>query len=298
MSSVSYAMVFWSSTIIVQVMVIGLYLMPAGGGVLNFVQTLAVGIISALIICFAMTLNGDAGAKYGIPYQIQARASFGTRGNAITGIIRSVPAICWNGVCTWIGATALEVVTTQLFGWGNVWVFFIGLLVLQGYLAYNGVQSIKWFDAGMSIIIFVMLVYFFYVVLSTGKVDFTEALAFEGTWGRPFWAGVMGATANYTTVLLNSSDLIRHIKFKDPEHSKGVSLATNLFGIVPPWMFMFLAGILIALATGASDPIEGLVMLAPSPAFGIILLCFIILAQVTSNLTLNIILMEELKIIV
>ncbi len=287
-SVMNYAMMFWSSTIIVQIMVIGLYLMPAGGGVLNFVQTLVVGILSALIITIVMTLNGDAGARYGVPYVMQARLSFGTQGSKIVGFIRSVPAICWNGVCTWIGALALRTVTQQIFGWGNVWVYFIALLIIQSYLSYRGIGTIKGFDATMSIVIFIMLIYFFIVVFASGKVDFTEALAYKGTWGRPFWAGVMGATANYTTVLLNSSDLIRHIKFKDVNNSKVESLFANMFGIIPPWMFMFLAGIIIALATGASDPIEGLVMLSPHPVFGIILLCFIVLAQVTSNLTLNI----------
>ena len=287
MSPMSYAMVFWSSTIIVQVMVIGLYLMPPSG-TLNFVQTLMVGIVSGLIVSIMMALNGDAGARYGIPYVIQARACFGTQGAKITGFIRSIPAICWNGVCTWIGADALEVVTTQLFDWGNIWVYFIGLLVLQAVLSYMGVKSIKWFDAAMSIIIFIMLLYFFFVVFSTGKVDFSVAMQNQGSWGLPFWAGVMGATANFTTVLLNSSDLVRHIDFKEPGMIKGKNFFANMFGVIPPWMFMFVAGIVISLATGAQDPIEGLVMLSPSPAFGIILLCFIILAQVTSNLTLNI----------
>ena len=53
-------------------------------------------------------------------------------------------------------------------------------------------------------------------------------------------------------------------------------------------MFMIMSGILIGLATGASDPIQGLVELAPNKIFGVILLLFILLAQITSNLTLNI----------
>jgi NCS1 family nucleobase:cation symporter-1 len=287
MSPMSYAMVFWSSTIIVQIMVIGLYLMPPHG-TLNFIQTLVVGIVSGVIVSVMMVLNGDAGARYGIPYVIQARASFGVQGAKLTGIIRSIPAICWNGVCTWIGANALEVVTTRIFGWSHLWSYFIGLLILQAVLSYIGFKSIKWFDATMSIIIFIMLFYFFYVVFATGKVDFSKAMQNVGSWGLAFWAGVMGATANYTTVLLNSSDLIRHIDFKTERLIKGKNYFANMFGVIPPWMFMFFAGIIISLATGAQDPIDGLVTLAPSPAFGVLLLCFVILAQVTSNLTLNI----------
>lgn len=98
----------------------------------------------------------------------------------------------------------------------------------------------------------------------------------------------MGAAANFTTVVLSSSDLIRHINPGPKKKLVGSSMYANFFGIVPPWMFMVISGIIIGLASGATDPIEGLVELAPNPAFGIILLIFIIVAQITSNLTLNI----------
>ena len=43
-----YVMTFWASGIIIQIMVIGLYLLPPSG-VLNFQQVIVVGILSALI---------------------------------------------------------------------------------------------------------------------------------------------------------------------------------------------------------------------------------------------------------
>lgn len=287
MSPMSYAMVFWSSTIIVQIMVIGLFLMPPSG-TLNFQQTLMVGVVSGLICATFIMLNGDAGMRYGIPFIIQGRSGFGTNGTRIVGVIRSIPAICWNGIGTWIGAQSMNVVTHQIFGIGNIWVYFFLLLVLQTVLAYNGVGSIKWFDSIMSIVIFIMLGYFFYIVFASGKVDFTQAMAVKGSWSLPFIAGIMAATANYTTVILNSSDIVRHIKpWKEDQMMKSNAFA-NYFGILPPWLFMFVSGIVIVLATGATDPIQGLVELSPSPGFGVLLLCFIILAQITSNLSLNI----------
>ncbi len=287
MKPIDYSMVFWSSTIIVQIMVIGLYLMPPAGP-LNFTQVLVVGVLSALICATFMMLNGDAGMRYGVPFVVQGRTGFGTKGTKIIALIRSIPAICWNGIGTWIGAQSLDVVTKQIFDFGNVWVYFFLILAVQALLAYKGVQSIKWFDSVMSIVIFAMLIYFFFVVFSTGQVDFTAAFGFEGSWSLPFIAGVMAAVANYTTVILNASDLVRHIKVKDPEKGMKSSAFANFFGVIPPWMFMFVSGIIISLASGATDPIAGLVELAPSPAFGVILLIFIILAQVTSNLSLNI----------
>ena len=287
MTPLNYAMVFWSSSIIVQIMVIGLYLL-APIGQLNFLQVITVGIVSSVILSFCMTYNGLPGIKYGIPFIIQARASFGTKGARIVAFVRSVPAIAWNGIGTWIGAMSLEVVTNQLFGFGNVWVFFFILLFIQSYLAYKGIETMALFDAIMSIVIFAMLIYFFFIVFKTGKVDFSQAMNVKGSWSLPLIAGIMAALANYTTAILNASDIMRHIKPKSEEKIKSASMFASFVGIIPPWMFMVLSGMIIGLATGATDPIEGLVELSPSPAFGIVLLLFIILAQVTSNLTLNI----------
>ncbi len=287
MSPMDYAMVFWSSTIVVQIMVVGQYLLVPIGK-LNFLQVIGVGIVSSIILSFCMTYNGIPGMKYGIPFIIQARPGFGVKGAKVIAFIRSVPAICWNGIGCWIGAMSLDAVTQQIFGFGNLWVYFFLILFLQSFLAYKGIKSIKWFDSMMSIVIFAMLIYFFYVVLAAGKIDFAKALQVKGDWGFAFWAGVMAATANYTTVILNSSDIMRHINPGSDEKIKSASAFASFVGIIPPWMFMVLSGMLIGLATGAKDPIEGLVQLSPNPVFGIILLIFIILAQVTSNLTLNI----------
>lgn len=287
MSPMDYSMVFWSSTIVVQIMVIGQYLL-APIGALNFLQVIVVGIVSSCILSFCMTFNGIPGIKYGIPFIIQARPGFGVNGARIIAFIRSVPGICWNGIGCWIGAMSLNAVTQQLFGFGNLWVYFFLILIAQSFLAYKGINSIKWFDRLMSIVIFAMLIYFFIVVFKSGKIDFTKALEVKGNWGFAFWAGVMAATANYTTAILNSSDIMRHIKPKSEKKMKNASAIASFAGIIPPWMFMVLSGMLIGLATGAKDPIEGLVELAPNPVFGVVLLIFIILAQVTSNLTLNI----------
>lgn len=288
MSPMDYAMVFWSSGIIVQIMVIGLYLLPPAGN-LNFIQVIAVGLLSAIIVATFIAINGDMGIRHGIPFVMQGRSGFGINGARFVAIIRSIPAIAWNGIGTWIGALSLEVVTKQLFGVSNVWVYFFLILSLQTYLSYRGLQSIKWFNSAMSIIIFCMLGYFFYIVLSSGKIDFAKAASFEGSWSFSFIAGVMAAVANWTTVILNSSDLARHIKVG--EGGSGImsrNLFANLFGVIPPWMFMVLSGMLVGLATGANDPIAGLASLSPNPVFGVVLMIFIILAQVTSNLTLNI----------
>lgn len=286
MTKLNYALVFWSSGIIVQVMVIGQYLLYPTGG-LNFIQVLIAGFIAAVGIAFFMTLQGHAGMRYGIPFIVQGRSCFGTNGTKIVAILRCIPAIAWNGIGTWIGALALEQVTNSLFGFSSLWAYFFGLIILQSLLAYRGIETISKFNGSMSFIIFAMLLYFFYVVFTTGDIDFTAASQVEGSWGWAWVAGMMAAFANFTTVVLNASDITRQVNPKGKSILKTSAIA-NFVGVLPPWMFMIVSGMLIGLATGSKDPIAGLVELSPTPLFGIILLIFIVLAQITSNLTLNI----------
>src|SRR6201996_793766 len=54
-----------------------------------------------------MILNGRAGAKYGIPFPVFARASFGIKGANIPAMLRAIVACGWFGIQTWIGGFAV-----------------------------------------------------------------------------------------------------------------------------------------------------------------------------------------------
>src|SRR5712692_8055712 len=65
-----------------------------------------------------MLLNSHAGTKYGIPYPVFARASFGVFGANVAALLRAGVACGWFGIQTWIGGGALYALTGQLFGSG------------------------------------------------------------------------------------------------------------------------------------------------------------------------------------
>ena len=54
-----------------------------------------------------MLLNAHAGAKYGIPFPVFVRASFGVRGANIPAVLRALVACGWFGIQTWIGGQAI-----------------------------------------------------------------------------------------------------------------------------------------------------------------------------------------------
>ena len=69
-----------------------------------------------------MLLISHAGTKYGIPFPVVARVSFGTYGANLPALMRAGVACGWFGIQTWIGGTALFAVVGALLGPDSFWV--------------------------------------------------------------------------------------------------------------------------------------------------------------------------------
>ena len=54
-----------------------------------------------------MVLNAHAGTKYGIPFPVLVRTSFGVRGANIPAVLRALVACGWFGIQAWIGGQAI-----------------------------------------------------------------------------------------------------------------------------------------------------------------------------------------------
>src|SRR5208283_1745321 len=76
-------------------------------GGMNWWQAILTIFLGNSIVLVPMVLNGHAGAQYGIPFPVLARASFGVRGANIPAMLRAVVACGWFGIQTWIGGFSL-----------------------------------------------------------------------------------------------------------------------------------------------------------------------------------------------
>src|SRR5256885_9633668 len=72
--------------------------------------------LANIIVLIPMLANSHAGTKYGIPYPVFARASFGVFGANVAALLRAGVACGWVGLQTWIGGGALYLLSGQLFG--------------------------------------------------------------------------------------------------------------------------------------------------------------------------------------
>jgi len=79
-------------------------------GGMNWWQSVLTIFLGNTIVLIPMMLNGHAGAKYGIPYPVFARASFGVKGANIPAILRAIVACGWFGIQTWIGGYAIYII--------------------------------------------------------------------------------------------------------------------------------------------------------------------------------------------
>jgi len=72
------------------------------------------------IVLAPMLLNAHPGARYGVPFPVFARASFGVLGANVAAVLRGLVACGWFGIQTWIGGEAINTLFAVLFpAWKN-----------------------------------------------------------------------------------------------------------------------------------------------------------------------------------
>src|SRR6266480_299547 len=85
------------------------------GGGMNWWQAVVTIFLGNMIVLIPMVLNAHAGTKYGIPFPVYCRASFGTMGANVPALLRAFVACGWFGIQAWIGGAALFQLAAAFF---------------------------------------------------------------------------------------------------------------------------------------------------------------------------------------
>lgn len=127
-------------------------------GGMSWQQAMWTVLLGNLIVLVPMALSGHAGTKYGIPFPVFARASFGINGAHIPSFLRAIVACGWFGIQTWIGGAAIYTIVLILVpavanwpalmpGWIGVhWVQFACFMLfwlMNIMLIWKGINSIR-----------------------------------------------------------------------------------------------------------------------------------------------------------
>jgi NCS1 family nucleobase:cation symporter-1 len=82
---------------------------------MNWWQAVLTIFLGNLLVLVPMVLNAHVGTKYGIPFPVYCRASFGLRGANIPALLRALVACGWFGIQTWIGGSAIYMILAIYF---------------------------------------------------------------------------------------------------------------------------------------------------------------------------------------
>ena len=210
------------------------YMMAASliQGGMNWYQALLTIILGNLIVLIPMLLNGHAGTKYGIPYPVFARASFGVLGANIPALLRALVACGWFGIQAWIGGTAIY--TLVLLLWPEAAAFtdilpqflgvslipflcFMAFWFMNLFFIWKGIESIKWLETYCSpfmILGGLALLYWSYVNADNFKMVFQTTSQFEssGAFFQFFFPALTGIIGFWATLSLNIPDFTRYAK--------------------------------------------------------------------------------------
>jgi NCS1 family nucleobase:cation symporter-1 len=88
---------------------------------MNWWQAVLTIFLGNAIVLLPMVLNAHAGTKYGIPFPVYCRSSFGVLGANVPAILRALVACGWFGIQTWIGGKAIyQIASVFVPSWGKL----------------------------------------------------------------------------------------------------------------------------------------------------------------------------------
>jgi NCS1 family nucleobase:cation symporter-1 len=125
---------------------------------MNWWQALITILIGNTIVLIPILLNSHPGTKYGIPFPIFARASYGTYGSNLPALMRAIVACGWFGIQAWLGGEALNTLFASIIpGWTTLggslaghqtteWISFLLFWSLNILIIYRGMDLVRRFE--------------------------------------------------------------------------------------------------------------------------------------------------------
>ncbi len=234
-------------------------------GGMSWSQAVLTVFLGNAIVLVPMLLIGHAGAKYGIPYAVMARASFGTRGARLPALLRAIVACGWYGIQTWFGGEMIYTLVGVLMGQplggdklpilginGAQLVCFLIFWAIQLYFVVHGIESIRrleTYTAPLKIIVCIALLY--WAVQRAGGLGpiFEQPSQFEpggkkaGLFWAVFWPSLTAMVGFWATLALNIPDFTRFSR------SQRDQVVGQVIGLPAPMGLLAMMAVMVTSAT-------------------------------------------------
>src|SRR5579862_2337253 len=276
------------------------YLLASGmiAGGMSWRQALFTVFLGNVLVLIPMLLNAHAGAAYGIPFPVFARASFGVLGANVPAILRALVACGWFGIQTWIGGQAINAMLIALSpGWQH---FAFGPALCFGFfwllnvlVIARGIETIR-FLQGVSAP-FLLLIGLALLLWAKAKAGgFGPMLSAPSKFQtfaeffRFFIPSLTGVVGFWATVSLNIPDFTRYAR------SQKDQMLGQALGLPATMTFYSFIGIAVTSATliifgqALWNPVDVLSRLG-NPFAVVLAMLALVLATLNVNVAANVV---------
>ncbi|HXK01621.1 MAG TPA: NCS1 family nucleobase:cation symporter-1 [Verrucomicrobiae bacterium] len=223
------------------------YMLASGliAGGMSWWQAIATILLGNLIVLIPMLLNAHAGTKYGIPFPVFVRASFGVRGANIPAVLRALVACGWFGIQTWIGGQAIYTMLKILFpalaaNPAASWICFLIFWALNMVVIWRGIETIKFLEGiGAPFMLGIGLLMLWWITGKAGGLgpvlSAPSRFRSSAEFIRFFIPSLTGMVGFWATVALNIPDFTRYAKSQKAQawgQAMGLPAAMTLYSFI------------------------------------------------------------------
>ncbi len=276
---------------------------------MNWYQAVLTIFFGNAIVLIPMILNAHAGTKYGIPFPVYCRASFGVQGANIPALLRAFVACGWFGIQSWIGGWAIyKIVTIYVPSWDLLPPWLAGINIAQFtcfmffwginmFVIYKGIESIRFLlDIKAPLLIALGLALLWWANERAGGFGpmlsqpshFVPGGPKEGQFWAVFFPSLTGMIGFWATLSLNIPDFTRYA------HSQRDQMLGQAIGLPTTMALYAFIGVAVTSATiviyGAPvwDPVV-LITKFTNPFVLAVSLFSLCLATLATNLAANVV---------
>ncbi len=280
------------------------------GGGMNWSQAILTIFLGNLIVVIPMILNAHAGTRYGIPFPVFCRASFGTKGANVPALLRAFVACGWFGIQTWVGGAAIyKILVVFIPSLADPeaarflgitlpeFICFLFFLSINMFVVYKGIDSIRLLlniKAPLLIVLGLCLLAWAYRNAGGFGPILPQPSAFAP--GQPkagrFWSffvpGLTGMIGFWATLSLNIPDFSRYARSQRDQivgQALGLPLTMALYAFI---------GVAVTSATAIIygktiwDPVDVLTHFR-NPVVLIVAMFALCLATLATNIAANVV---------
>jgi len=263
-------------------------------------------VLGNVVVLLPIALNSHAGTRYGIPFPVLARASFGLLGANIPAILRGLVACGWFGIQTWIGGWAIyklfEAIWPGIATLPQILPAFVGLntgeflcfMLFWGmnvWIVLRGMDSIKFLETwGSPFLLAVGAALFIWAWVGAGGLGpMLRNPPHTDVGGQAIFSqGLTSAVAFWGTMALSIPDFSRYARSqRDQVIGQAVGLPATMA------LFAFIGAAVtnatfVIFGSRVADPVALLARIG-GPLMIMLSMAGLIVATLTTNIAANIV---------